>query len=381
MINFNFSKCALFLLQFFLLTWFFIFVLFQNNFTIYFIFQSLFFTLSFFILIGTLRLIFDYFGINLTFSKFVLNFLVKTDNLYMTFFRFLKTVFISFISKKYLNVTNQILLNLKSFSCDLFSSIKKKNPKVFTSLEKILFFYQLNKKTFWLYIRLYFLISVILYALAFVALSFTIFDNSDSYIFIINFFVQLYRFWTLPFKNYRYLIKFIFIIPYKILSYFWSIIRFFVNLIKEIFRKKPSAECVSKKDEKWKEELKKDIEDSPKINPYIDPTQYELNCLKNKVYKSAEVAKLAKKSFDFLRFVGQSMDQLDNHEDIKNLSKNIKPKGKSLIKSFSDSYQKINSFYPCPGEHEKNLSNKSLEEDRFKKLFSDFKDDNKNKKI
>lgn len=237
---------------------------------------------------------------------------------------FIKPYFFSFISK----IDNIICL---------------KYPNLHKLVNDILYVCRSNKEFILYCIRIYLYLTILLYIITFSFLTIILFTESKNLVYLGELLARVYNFWTLPIKRIRFLIKYLFIIPFKLLNFI---------LYPITYRpKNTTAECMSSKEEN------KDFGKSPKQgrDTSLDATEWELNCMRNKTEKTLT-------SIDLLNKLRHAAHQTSFFMD-QDIRKTAKPFSKSY-ENFTNKLEDIDNTHRCPKHYEKEQWNRSFDKRR-----------------
>ena len=260
------------------------------------------------------------------------------------------------MDKFILNTTNILLLKLKNMK---FYEYTKKNIeniinfiynnfllnqhnllKLLTDLYTV---YNNNSIYIWYIIRMYLYLTIILYAVFFIIITFSLYSQNVYLLFISKKILMVYYYWTYPIKKFKFLIKYIFIAPYKIISFLLYIINsiflFFSQIINNISKGGGSAEACPN-DYNYSEESKSPTNGRKSS---LDSTQWELNCMENYKRKTIAAASIWQ---NLSKSASLASSAMDNNDEIPNI---FSHNWKNSIEKFKD----IDNTSWCPNNYER----------------------------
>lgn len=188
-----------------------------------------------------------------------------------------------------------------------------------------------NNRIFILYlIKIYFYISLLLYAISFILIFISLSSNNLYILSITKFFVTIYNIWTYPFSKFRFILKIIIQSPFKIMFIIIDFLLYILNNIKNIGKNEAMG-----KDEKSFNQTGM----NPNIGRTVDlsSTEWELNCAENKFLKGLKDAK------NKFGIAALSMDHSDNFPKV----------GSQIVNEYKLREQYINNYFWCPNYHER----------------------------
>lgn len=211
-------------------------------------------------------------------------------------------------------------------------------------------FYKLNNEMFYVlwsnrefilrFMRLYMYTCIMLYAISWIILTIILGFGLEDLVFIAELTLRLYKLWTLPISKFRFLIKYVFMLPYYLIELVLQILKLHMSFIKKAFNKNDS-ECMSGKSPEYERK-------SP-----LSSSQWEINCMDNKTQKLARAYKI-KKMFAFSgNWASHCLDNC-NMEEAKEGFKITFAKAK-LSKT------EIDNKYWCPSNYEREMWNKRFQ--------------------
>lgn len=135
---------------------------------------------------------------------------------------------ITIIKNKILNLLNTLFDVNPNFWIKILLKINKclnllliKFPSLYKFFLSIYNFYKLNNFFIWQSVRFYFYICIILYAITWFVFTITLFLQNSDLFWLSEILIFIYNNWTKPLGSYRFLIKYVFLIPFYIFKFFF----------------------------------------------------------------------------------------------------------------------------------------------------------------
>lgn len=251
---------------------------------------------------------------------------------------------------KYLKIIDDIVMNLFNLISNELPDTSKMRQHIIPILQKIgtifenyssesyklitevLHICKSNKSHMLKIIRMYFYITLILYSITMPFLTMFYYTENNIIGIIAHLLFTNYTVWTIPIRKYRYLIKYIYIIPYKICKFFVNLIQWvIVKIFHEPFTK-PKAECMQNGD--------------PLDRAYRESR--ENDCIKNGVYHLENTYRVKSN----LMHAGE-MASFDMSNDKNKFYRKPTILFEQAVNDYKHKYEEIEKASPCHKHYDK----------------------------
>ena len=266
----------------------------------------------------------------------------------MEFFSYIKSI----ILKKTTILESNIWKDIKNHFNNFFKTL---TPNLFKLIVDLLEVYKSHKNFILYNLRVYLYISIILYFLSLILLTSALITESKVLIVLANFLTMIYKLWTTPIKKIRFLIKYVFLGPIKIIQFSFIIVKNIILRIINFLNKPNKNECSGNRDYRFEEEIK-ETKSPKKRSPdrTVSSTEWELNCMRNKFHTLFALKDSGK---DFMNAAKSASNELDQSDQT-----NIKNAFNQASEKYYEKKEEIDRIHYCPtayglGEHNKRYDN------------------------